>query len=86
MTEILEVDPQGVLHLPPEVLGHAKPRTRYVVESQGSILVLRPEKEPPFWQTAMPKERADAFRQWASSHETGPGLSDETLRREHIYE
>ena len=40
----------------------------------------------PFWETATPAERAEAFRQWASSHKGGPGLPAEALRREHMYD
>jgi hypothetical protein len=32
------------------------------------------------------EERAVAFRRWALSHSGGPGLSDEALRRENVYE
>lgn len=45
-----------------------------------------PRKREPFWATATPAERARAFKQWASSHEGGPGLPSEALRRENIYD
>ena len=87
MNQIVEVDEQGGLHLPPEVLSHAKPRTRYVVEAQGETLILRPaEKSPPFWATATPEERAEDLRRWVASHKTGPNLPDEALRREQMYD
>ena len=40
----------------------------------------------PFWETATPEERAEAFRQWASRHKGGPGLPAEALRRENMYD
>ena len=43
MTTVLEVNDAGVLLLPAELLGDAKPHTRYVVETRDAELVLRPE-------------------------------------------
>jgi hypothetical protein len=86
MTRFLEVDESGTLRLGPETLGPVKPRTRYVVEVLGETLILRPEQPPPFWATATPEERAQAFREWAARHTSGPGLPDEALHRESMYD
>jgi hypothetical protein len=69
------------------VLEKVKPHTRFVVEMQNGTLILRPEtKAQPFWATATPEERAQDLRRWVASHTEGPGLSDEALSRESIYE
>lgn len=41
----------------------------------------------PFYATATPQERAEAFVEWADSHapRIGPPLSDEAISRESIY-
>ncbi len=91
MSHILEVDMQKGLHIPIELLGEMNGHTRYLVEIKGETVILHPEKdraeEPkPFWETATPEERAQAFIEWASSHKSGPGLPDEALRRESMYD
>ena len=40
---IFEVEKNGSLTLPPEVLGHAEPHTCYVLETRGTKLTLRPQ-------------------------------------------
>ena len=43
-------------------------------------------KKRPFYETATPKEKAQAFREWAESHSHDrPILSDEAISRETIY-
>ncbi|NEP39292.1 MAG: hypothetical protein F6K35_08520 [Okeania sp. SIO2H7] len=43
-------------------------------------------QERPFYESATPKERAKAFREWAESHSrNSPSLSDEAISRESIY-
>jgi hypothetical protein len=86
MSHILEVDGEGTLRLGPETLGAVKPHTRYSVDTVGKTLILRPIDGVPFWSTATPEERAQAFRAWAARHVSGPGLPDEALRRESIYD
>ncbi len=84
---IVEVNDEGLLALSSDLLEHAPPRTRYHVRMHGSVIVLTPLSEPPpFWATASPEERAQDLRQWAESHADGPGLPDEALRREHLYD
>jgi len=43
--------------------------------------------ERPFYETASPEERAQAFLEWAESHrgKNHPSLSDEAMSRESIY-
>ncbi len=47
MTHTLEVEADGSLRLPREILAEAKPATRYIVETQGDQLLLRPDKIEP---------------------------------------
>lgn len=84
---VVEVNDEGSLYLSPDVLEHAPPRTRYVVNVRGDAIVLKQVNGPaPFWATALPQERADDLVRWASSHADGPGLPDDALRREHLYD
>lgn len=83
----VEVDEQGGLYIPSHLLHHTEAYTHYVVEIQDDRLILRPEKTLPFWVTATPAERAEAFREWATMQRpTAPGLPDEALSRESIYQ
>ncbi len=86
MTHILEVNAQGELRVPSELLKHAKPRKRYLLEVDGDTLILHPEQLRPLWATATPTQRAEAFRTWAMMpRPSAPTLPDEALRRENIY-
>lgn len=87
MEQVVEVNEDGALYLPAELIGHAEPHTRFVVESQGEDLLLRLEPESkPFWATATIEEWVKSFEEWVSSHKNGPNLPDEALSRESIYE
>ncbi len=87
MSQIVEVNEEGMLSLPAEVLERVKPHRRFVVEVSNSTLILRPEaKAQPFWATATPEERAEDLRQWVASHKDGPGLPAEALSRDTIYD
>ncbi|MBI3947805.1 MAG: hypothetical protein HY321_17930 [Armatimonadetes bacterium] len=87
MGQIVEVNEAGALTLEPEVLGHVKPHTRYLVERDNGTLVLRPAEKLPFWATATPEERARAILEYASrKRPPAPDLPDEALRRENIYD
>jgi hypothetical protein len=96
MSAIVEITAAGILHLPPEILQSIPPHTRFVVEWHNGTLILRPEptSEPepsdnsrqPLWATATPQEQAEDFLRWALSHKDGPGLPDEALRRENMYD
>jgi len=87
MTYTIEVNEQGALYLPPELLGKVKPHTRYVLGVQGDTLILYPEKPQPLWATATPKKRARVFRKWVNmKRPIAPNLPLESFRRENIYE
>ena len=91
MAQIVEVNEEGGLYLPSELLaqllGNAQPHARYVLKAQdGNLILIRFDQMQPFWATASPTERAKAFHDWAMSHKDGPGLPDEALRRENIYD
>lgn len=91
MSHIVEVNEEGALYLPSELLaqlmGVAKPHTRYVLEARDGGLLLSVMSSPqPFWTTATPEERARAFHEWARTHESGPGLADEWVNRDRIYD
>jgi hypothetical protein len=95
MSQIVEVNEDGALYLSPEVLGNAKPHTRYKVKTQGKMLVLVKvaDDEPSIsdarrlYETRTPEQRAEAFRQWANEERPpAPPLPDEALRRENMYD
>ena len=85
---MLETNDQGALNLPAELIGGAPPHAKFELEVVGDILVLRPvNKDQPFWQRASAQQRAEAFRRWADSPSPpAPELSDESLRRENLYD
>jgi hypothetical protein len=87
MIHILEINQQGVLQIPSEMLPDSQPHTRYQVEVQGEILILRPEQNQPLWQTATPEQRVARFREWVTQAKrpVSPTLSDEATSRETIY-
>lgn len=95
MSLIVEVSESGTLQLPAEILQAIGPNTRFVVELESDRdsaakqyrLILSPvSAELPFWATATPEERAERLMQWVQSHQDGPNLPDEALRRENIYD
>lgn len=93
MNSIIELNEEGGIYLPAKILEFVRPHTRFIVEVQGDVLMLRPEEtaqsekpKQPFWETATPQEQAESFRQWALSFTEGPGLPDEALRRENMYD
>ena len=83
MTHILKVNEHGDLYLPSEMLGELQPGAVYSLEIQGDVLILRPERSG----LLSPEKKAAKWRMWAASHSANsPGLPDEALRREHIYD
>ena len=88
MVFILETNQQGNLQIPSDILPQLKPHTRYQVEVQGETLILRPQAEQSFWNTAKPAQRATKFRDWATKTQrpSTPPLPDEALSRETIYD
>lgn len=87
MSDIVEIDERGAIHLPHAVLAVMKPHTRFVLDVQGNILLLRPITTMPFWQTATPQERAEAARQWAElPRPAAPAIPDAVLHRDQMYD
>lgn len=91
--QVLQVENQNFLqsckNLPdtynshPEVLGEVKPGTHYNLEVHGDVLILRPEDS----SVLSHQEKAAQWQKWATSHSSNsPGLPDEALRRENIYD
>jgi hypothetical protein len=64
MTRILEVEENGTLTLPSDVLDNARAHTQYILETHGKRLTLR----PVVMGTAQPKKshkrQADAAKKW----------------------
>ena len=85
---IVTLSETGTLQLPPQILQAIQPSTHFRVEvSPDHRLIFSPvAPEPPFWATATPEERAEHWHLWVQSHKDGPGLPDEALRRENIYD
>ncbi len=84
MTRILEVDDQGNISLPADLLGHAAPHTKYHVERHKDELVLRRaevEDEP-----TAERRRLSLDQLFESMSTHGPGLPAEAYSREHIYD
>ncbi len=86
MQKILKTDADGVIRIPPEVLGKTTPHMPYIVEYHANGILLRPETEAPLWETATTEEWIHAFQQWINSHSQGPGLSDAAISRDTIYD
>lgn len=87
MSLIVEVNEDGALTLPPDVIGNHKPHARFVVESVGETLTLRPEMTLPTPEEGLSlEERLERFNRWVESHKDGPNLPLEALSRESIYE
>ncbi len=87
MREIVEIDERGAIQLPHTLLDVVKPHTRFVLEVQGENLVLSPVMDVPFWQNAMPHERAAAIRRWAALERPAvPPIPEIDLHRDHMYD
>lgn len=84
----LETNDDGGLRLPAELLGGVRPHAKFELEVVGNILLLRPaDKDRPFWQEATSQQRAEAFKRWAQApRPPALDLSDESLRRESLYD
>lgn len=84
----LETNDDGGLRLPPELIGGVRPHAKFELEVFGDILLLRPaDRDQPFWRQATSQQRAEAFKQWAAApRPPAPDLTDESLRRENLYE
>lgn len=98
MAQLIEIDADGTLHLPRELLGDTLLPARYIVEARDGLLTLRKFDETfnremiyadyPAWLDRTPAERAAAWRAWVASlpRREGPPIPDEALRRENMYD
>jgi len=86
MAYVVEADDKGWLMVPQELRDIVRPHSRYLVEVQGNVLILRPENGRPFWATATPEQWQRAFLEWVESHHEGPDLPDEALHRDTMYD
>lgn len=87
MNLIIEIDRDGTISLPTEILKAIAPNKRFIIEIQNKTLILHPESTSlPFWATATPQERAERLLKWSITHQEGANLSDEALSRENIYD
>jgi hypothetical protein len=87
MSHTVRDSDEGAIRSPAEVLAQIKPHTRFSVEAHDGTVILRPEGQKKlFWVTATPKEWVKDFRQRVASYKGGPGLPDEAVSRESIYE
>jgi hypothetical protein len=86
MTYVLEIQENGTLTLPPETLGNPKPRTRYVLETQGQRVTIQPEAAKPApstsaeeWLTAL-QSLAQAISQNSTSDRSALDILSEMRR------
>jgi hypothetical protein len=88
MSKIVEVNDEGELTLPRDVLGSAQPHARYEVDANGALVVLHLiDSQEPFWSTATADEWIDSFRLWMDQPRPhAPALPDEAFGRECIYD
>ena len=87
MKAMVELDDDGELRVPAAMLPDATPHARYQVEVRERHVIISPANgNELFWQKAGPQERAADILQWAESHHHGPGLSDQAIARESIYD
>jgi hypothetical protein len=63
MNLIVEVNQDGALYLPTEILKAIAPHTRFAIELKDKTIILYPEQLQPFWATATPEERAEDLMQ-----------------------
>jgi hypothetical protein len=84
----LETNDDGGLHLPPELIGRVRPHAKFELEVLGDVLLLRPaDEDRPFWRQATTQQRVEAFQRWAKApRPPAPDLTDESLRRENLYD
>ncbi len=88
MSLIVEINEDGTVKLPDEVLAAIYPKKRFVVQVNPDQGIILAPADPvrPFWQTATPQERADRLLQWAASHQNGVNLPDKATHRDTIYD
>jgi hypothetical protein len=85
---LLEVGDDGDLRVPGKLLSGAEPHSRFELDVQGEVFVLRPAgRAQTGLQHASRGERVEAFEQWvAASPADTPDLPLDCLRRESIYD
>lgn len=83
---VLETDENGALHIPAELLGEARPHTRFRISAE-------PVEEArrhlgPLWAKVTPEEHLRDFQSWADhfKDQDSPGLSDWAVSRDSIYD
>lgn len=87
MSNFLQTDQEGALHLPATVLGEVSANRRYRMERQGDLIILRPEAPSAFWQQATPDQRIARWHEWAANHpHNSTPLPDAALHRDSIYD
>ena len=74
MIRILEVEENGTLTLPSEVLENAPPHSRYILETHGKNLLLRPETEKPVAPRKPRKQQKPSWEEWEKERDA---LSEE---------
>lgn len=86
MSTIVELDEQGAIRLPEDVIAALQPRARFVVERQGVTLILHPVGRR-FGVDTSPSDRVAAVRMWAAlERPAAPALANEVLSRDYIYD
>lgn len=86
MARIIEVDDEGNIMLPRDIIGKARPHTRYEVDVEGNTVTLR-RLEGQQALMADAQEWIRSFLEWMESpRPSAPMLPDEALRRENIYD
>ena len=88
MSITLQTDEKGVLHVPAELLPGSAPRAMYNIQRQDEALIVAKTKNPQVVNSTLPtpQERVAAFHNWVAGLPAGPGLSDEAVSRDSIYE
>ncbi len=84
MTHTVEVETDGSLRLYREILAEVKPAARYIVETQGDQLTLRPDETQP---AATPESREQWLAAWQKlSDQVGKSWIGDKLALEELAE
>jgi hypothetical protein len=94
MKALIEVNEQGELRLPPQVVGVFAPGTKFLVEVDDGRLIVSPQSlgqaaddAAHSWQSADLHDRMEAVRQWLNRPRPPiPPLSLEEISRETFYD
>ncbi len=90
MSTVLQADEKGNLLLPPSLLPDSEPLGSYQIEtSAGKIIIAKKTQDKkngdPLWKLPR-EERIKAFREWVASLPPGPGLSEQAVSRDSMYD